>query len=523
MKNKKLLPLLLLGGILSTWGAHAKKTESPIRTISVDYQQVKGPLNDFFRQCVGAGRAGEGLRADWQQQLLEIKKDCNFQRIRFHALFHDEMGVYREEADGPHYNWQYIDMLYDYLIKIGVKPFVELAFMPEQMSSSNKTIFWWKGNVTPPKDYNKWEQLVKNFALHLKERYGEQEVATWYFEVWNEPNLDGFFKGTQQDYFKLYQHSASGIKAASPRFRIGGPATAGCAWIPELMNFCKTNKVPLDFITTHHYGVDGYLDEHGVFQLVMPNNADGYPNAVSQTVSQTKNSSYPNIEIHFTEWSSSYSPRDPIHDTYQNATIVLNALRKVNPAPESMSYWTFTDIFEEPGTVNTPFHGGFGLMNIQGIKKPTYFAYKFLNELGHNELKNSDKDSWICSNDSGEVEALFWNLTMLDQQKTPNQIFYKRNLPPVKSYRTRLYIANLPSGEYMKEVYRIGYRQNDAYTAYLDMKAPDQLTLSQVKSLKEISNGAPVSKEIVLIENGIYDETFIVRENDVFFVKMKKI
>ena len=150
-----------------------------------------------------------------------------------------------------------------------------------------------------------------------------------------------------------------------------------------------------------------------------------------------------------------------MHDTYQNATIILNALRKVNPAPESMSYWTFTDIFEEPGTVNTPFHGGFGLMNMQGVKKPTYFAYRFLNELGKKELKTNDTDSWVCTNGQGDVQALFWNLTILPQDGVPNQSFYKRDLPPANTHPTRLSLNNLPKGKYMKEVYRVDYKLND--------------------------------------------------------------
>lgn len=522
--RRQIVLLLLILCLVPVCGAQMKKAH-PVRTISVDYQQVKGPLNDFFRQCVGAGRANEGLRADWQQQLSETKRDCGFKRIRFHGIFHDDMGVYQEDENGtPHYNWQYTDALYDYLVKIDVKPFVELSFMPEQLKTGDKTVFWWHSNVTPPKDYDKWGKLIENFARHLKERYGEDEVASWYFEVWNEPNHPAFFSGKMDDYFKMYKYASMGLRAASPRFKVGGPATAGCGWIPELTNFCKENNLPLDFISTHQYGVKGFLDETGKKQLVMPLNADGLPNSIGSVVKKSNSSiSGPQREVHFTEWSSSYSSRDRVHDTYQNAAIILNALRKVDPAPTSMSYWTFSDIFEELGVASTPFHGGFGLMNMQGIKKPTYFAYKFLNELGSNELKNSDRDSWICSNKDGDIEALFWNLTMLDQKKVPNQIFYKQELPPTQSFQTQLHIINLPTGTYVKELYRIGYKQNDAYTAYLNMGSPEQLTLTQVKTLKELSNGAPVSKETISIANGIYDETFVVRENDVYFVKLKKI
>jgi len=145
----------------------------------------------MFKECIGAGRANEGLRADWQQQLAVVKKECDFKYIRMHGLLTDDMGVYREDRKGnPEYNFQYIDALYDYLLSIGIRPFVELGFMPSALASGKQSIFWWRGNVTPPKDYNKWGELIRNLTLHFTERYGADEVKTWYFEVWNEPNLE---------------------------------------------------------------------------------------------------------------------------------------------------------------------------------------------------------------------------------------------------------------------------------------------------------------------------------------------
>ena len=235
-----------------------KRSLAP-RIISIDLQQTNGPLNTMFKRCVGAGRANEGLRADWQRQLAYARKECGFEYIRMHGLFSDDMGVYREEQGKSQYNWQYIDELYDFLHSIGMKPFVELGFMPSALASGNKTIFWWKGNVTPPKDMNKWADFIQAFVTHCKERYGDAEVKTWYFEVWNEPNLSGFFAGTQQQYFDLYAATARAIKSVNPDYRVGGPGTAGCGWITEFIQFCDKNKVPVDFVSTHTYGVGSRL------------------------------------------------------------------------------------------------------------------------------------------------------------------------------------------------------------------------------------------------------------------------
>lgn len=256
----------------------------------------KGRFNTMFKECVGAGRANEGLRADWQQQLAILKKDCGFKYIRMHGLFTDDMGVYREDRQGnPEYNYQYTDVLFDYLLSIGIKPFVELGFMPWALSSGGQTIFWWRGNVTAPKDYNKWEAFIRNFTEHLTQRYGENEVKTWYFEVWNEPNLKGgFWTGTQDDYFKLYQSSPRAIKSVNKDYKVGGPATAGAAWVPETIEFCAKNNVPIDFISTHTYGVNqGFLDEYGTTGTVLSKDEFSVSGDVTNSRKQIKNSALP--------------------------------------------------------------------------------------------------------------------------------------------------------------------------------------------------------------------------------------
>ncbi|HJU52989.1 MAG TPA: hypothetical protein VJ715_00390, partial [Pyrinomonadaceae bacterium] len=166
------------------------QTSAPRRLISADYTRVKGRHDKFFRHVVGAGRAAEGLRADWQRDLAVVRRECGFEYVRFHGLLQDELGVYSEDRRGqPVYNFQYVDALYDAILAHGMKPFVEFGFMPRSLASGKKTVFWWEGNITPPKDYGKWEQLIRALVTHWTARYGAGEVRRWYFEVWNEPNL----------------------------------------------------------------------------------------------------------------------------------------------------------------------------------------------------------------------------------------------------------------------------------------------------------------------------------------------
>jgi xylan 1,4-beta-xylosidase len=495
------------------------------RLISADASRVKGPLNTMFKVCVGAGRANEGLRADWQRQLAYVQKECGFTYLRMHGLLGDDMGVYREDKNGrPEYNWQYIDEVYDFLLRIRMKPFVELGFCPGALASGNKTIFWWKGYVTKPSDPRKWEDLIRALVAHFRERYGDDEVRTWYFEVWNEPNLDGFFAGTQQDYFNLYAITARAIKSVSPAYRVGGPATAGCAWVPEFIHYCDSNQVPVDFVSTHDYSVEsGHLDETGNAGTVFSHNPRGIYGNVLRIHEQIAASPRPNLEFHLTEWSASYTPADPIHDSYHSAAFILDKLKNCGTAANSMSYWVFTDIFEEAGPRFTPFHGGFGLLNYQDIRKPAFFAYQFLNRLGSTELQCADPASYVCTDPGGNLQALLWDFTITNPRSENNQVFYPRDLPATPKGKAKIQLTHVPPGRYTLTLYQVGYRVNDAYAVYKDLGSPAQLTRAQVEQINAASAGRPLEQTTITISSeGTFDRELPLRENDVFLLTLNK-
>jgi xylan 1,4-beta-xylosidase len=493
----------------------AKPAASP-RVIAVDVGRVKGPHAKSFRVCVGAGRANEGLRADWQQQLGEVHRECGFRYVRFHGLLHDDMGVYQESRDGqPVYNWQYVDKLYDAILAAGVKPFVELGFMPSALASGTKTIFWWKGNVTPPKSYEKWEAFIEALTRHFEDRYGRDEVKTWYFEVWNEPNLDVFWAGTQAEYFKLYAHSVRAIKRVCRDYRVGGPATAGAAWVPEFLRHCAEQNLPADFVSTHSYNVDGSVDEFGEQQLRLVRDKDVVGDDVLRVTGEIKASPRPEVELHFTEWSASYSSRDPVHDHYLSAAFILSRLKRAGEAADSLSYWTFTDVFEEGGPGPTPFHGGFGLLNLQGLRKPAFYAYQFLNRLGDTELVNADGQSWACTSREG-VQILVWDLK-LPAQDASNQVYFKRDLPAARLGDVRLSVGGLAPGDYDWTFHRVGYRSNDVYADYLLLGSPSWLSQAQVAGLAAQNDGSPVLRRRVTLEaGGTLTHDLEMRENDVW-------
>ncbi len=492
------------------------------RSISVDFNKEKGNLATTFKECVGAGRAFEGLGLQWQNQLREVKKDCDFTYLRFHGLLHDEMEIYKEDAQGnPIYNWEKMDQLFDFLLDIKMKPFVELSFMPAALRTNDQTVFHWKGYVSPPNSYPKYEALIEALVRHLEQRYGKEEIKKWYFEVWNEPNHKSFFSSNRDEYFKIYQSAAKAVKAVDVAYKIGGPATAGTGWINEMMDFAKSNNVPLDFISTHAYGVKGDLDETGNKVLIMREDPDAVVKSIKGVRTKIEASAYKGLELHITEWSSSYSPRDEVHDSYQNAAYVLNTLKKTENVATSMSYWTFTDIFEELGQSDKPFHGGFGLMTIDNLKKPTYFVYKYLNLLGKTELENADTSSYVCKNEN-DIQILLWDFSFSKQNGVNNAKFYTKDTPPNSKGKTSIKVKNIKNGKYTLQLYKTGYKQNDVYSEYTSIGKPSKLTAEQIIKLENATQDLPIKNIQVNVKNGEFVYDLAVYENDIYFLKLLK-
>jgi len=246
---------------------------------------------------------------------------------------------------------------------------------------------------------------------------------------------------------------------------------------------------------------------------------------VLQSRKEITASSKPNLELHYTEWSASYTPADPIHDSYHEAAYVLQKIKQVGNAAQSMSYWVFTDIFEESGPRFEPFHGGFGMLTIQGINKPVFYTYQFLNRLGNTELINTDSTSWVCKDLKGNIQVLAWDFTNTHPgDSVNNQVYYIRDLPSKPKGKLSVNISNVPEGKYSVEVYKVGYQSNDAYSTYLSLGKPAQLTKIQVEQINKQNNGAPISKEIITVKTGTpFLKELDLRENDVFFLNLIKL
>ncbi|HLY51986.1 MAG TPA: hypothetical protein VKQ31_03150, partial [Steroidobacteraceae bacterium] len=364
----------------------------------------------YWEQMFGSGRAVLSLRESYRDDLRSVRRITSIGYVRFHGIFLDDMGVYTEGPKGaPVYNFSYVDQVYDGLLANGVRPFVELSFMPRQLAKRNiRQSFWYRPVVSPPKDYARWDALIDAFARHLLERYGIEELSQWYFEVWNEPNLD-FWGGQprQSTYWELYDHTVRALKAVSPRLRVGGPATAQAAWVAAFIRHCKEHEVPVDFVSTHVYGDDTAKDVFGTREQIA--RKDMVCRAVRKVHEEIQASPAPALPLIWSEFNASWGNHPAVTDAPYMGPWLAETVSQCDGLAQEMSYWTFSDVFEEQGVVRTPFYGGFGLLAVGGIPKPAFNAFALLHQLGDQRIVSDAGEALLTRRPDGALVIAVWN------------------------------------------------------------------------------------------------------------------
>jgi xylan 1,4-beta-xylosidase len=453
--------------------------------IIIDANAPAHPFPHFWEQMFGSGRAILSLRDSYRSDLRAVKQITNFKYLRFHAIFHDEVGVYDEDSQGhPIYNFSYVDQIYDGLLANGVRPFVEISFMPNKLAARPILhSFWYKPNISPPKDWSHWDGLIAAFTQHLIDRYGIDEVAQWYFEVWNEPNLD-FWAGEpkQATYWDLYDHTALAIKSTSPRLRVGGPATAQAAWVDAFIRHCAEKKIPVDFASTHVYANDTSQDVFGSpgdiprDQMVC--------RAVRKVHDQIANSSMTTLPLIWSEFNASYKNEPEVTDSIYMGPWLGDMIRQCDGLVDIMSYWTFSDVFEEQGVVKTPFYGGYGLIAEDGIPKPAFNAFRLLHQLGDQRIQLDSDMALLTRRQDGTLVLALWNYAAPEQTGSPTTVTLQLKGTNVKQ----------------ASIAHVDRDHGDFHSAYEKIGAPRYPTQAQIQELRKAAElPAP---EVRPIENG---------------------
>ena len=470
----------------------------------------KVTFNNNVDYCVGTGRLGLALTQEYLSELEYVQKMIGFSYIRGHGLFSDDVSIYHEyEEDGEtkvEYNYTYIDRIFDSYLRLGIRPYLELGFMPGQLASGTQTIFYWKGNTTPPKDYKRWTDMVISLLCHLKERYGE-ETVTWPIEVWNEPNLPGFwYKADMDEYFKLFKETFLAIKELDSRYKVGGPAICGvrdAEWIEAFLKFCQKEGIKPDRITRHHYCVEfperiGHYDYSKLEDQEMR-----FANLQSTRDIVDSFEEFKDTPIHLTEFSTSYTPKGVIHDTNINAAYLARQLSRLGDVNEAYSYWTFGDVFEEQGVPDSLFHGGFGMVAAGNIPKPTFWTFYFYKQLKlfSTDCVYRDDNAVIVKGESGYA-GILWNIDEEDQDRELS--------------------FELPSGEEFTLVTKtVDEECCNPLKLWHDIGEPAYPSQDQVELIRSAANPL-LGSTVIKPENGKASASVKVRKNGVVYFTLTK-
>lgn len=475
--------IILMFVLASAVPVTRSQTQNSPEMVNVDLAAGPHPFSHFWERMFGSGRAVLSLRDSYRQDLRDVKQITGLEYIRFHAILDDEVGVYDENSQGaPLYNFSYVDQIYDGLVQSGVHPFVELSFMPQKLAGAQVLqSFWYHPIISPPKDWSKWGDLISRFAQHLVDRYGIDEASQWYFEVWNEPNLD-FWAGDpkEETYYRLYDTAAKAIKAVNPRLRVGGPATAQAAWVDRFIQHVTDNKIPADFVSTHVYGNDSAPNVLGINEQVPRNQM--VCRAARKVHDQVAASPQPNLPIIWSEYNASYKNEPDVTDSLYMGPWLADTIRQCDGLSSMMSYWTFSDVFEEQGVVNEPFYGGFGLIAERGLPKPAYNAFKLLHYLGSERIPVDSDSAIVTRRIDGSLAIALWNL-----------------FPPEEHGRAKQVSVSIKglTGSHHAVISRVDQTHGSLLNAYEAMSRPKSPTLAEIERLREAAQlGSPETEEI---------------------------
>lgn len=479
--------------LLALFVVVAPARQSSEETITIDAGAPARPFPHMWEEMFGSGRAVLSLRQSYRRDLETVKSVTGFRYVRFHAILDDEIGVYDEDASGkPAYNFSYVDQIYDSLVEEGVKPFVELSFMPRKLAVNlTPHPFWYKPLPSPPKDPMKWNALIRAFTQHLLDRYGKEEVEQWYFEVWNEPNID-FWDGVpkQPTYFALYDETVKAIKSVDAKLRVGGPATAQAAWVDAFLAHCASNSIPVDFVSSHIYGNEKPEDVFGHYVAI--SRRDMVARAAKKVYDQVKASAAPNTPIIWSEYNATYMTQQEVTDSAFMGPWLANNIRECDGLAEMMSYWTFSDVFEEQGVVKTPFYGGYGLIAERGIPKAAFNAFELLHRLGDKRLPVESQNALATVRKDGSVAVALWNYAEPGENVAAKT--FRLNLRGTRAKAYRMQFVDPEHGSSLR--------------AWKAMESPAWPSAEQIRSLIRASKlpepfERPISEPITIAPRGL--------------------
>ncbi len=425
--------------------------------VTVDASRSTGRLDRPWRPMIGSEHlslmlstddvGGRPIGEELTEALRRMHDDIGVETVRAHAILGDDLGVYREVDGAPVHDFSGIDRVYDALLATGLRPVVELSYMPHDLASDpSTTVFAYEAIISPPRDWDRWSDLITALTAHLVDRYGLEEVRDrWSFEVWNEANLDVFWSGTEQEYLRLYDVTVAAVRAVDEALVVGGPSSAAAQWVDSLLEQAASSGAPVDFVSTHTYGsppldLRPILDRH--------DRGDA--------------------RIWWTEWGPGSQHFHHVGDSVFAATFLIDGMVSAMGRIDALSHWVASDHFEELGRPERLGHGGFGLLTVGNLRKPRWWALALLERLGDQRLEvTADGDgggslvSAVAARaEDSSVGVLVWN-SSLDQSRIPSDDLLARAVT--------VRICGLEPGAHTLGHWRVDEQHSNVYAVWHDM------------------------------------------------------
>ncbi len=511
--------------------------------IAIDRNLPTVPTDFSWQLGLGNDHAYQLHRTDVCEHIKLAHEELGIKYIRCHGILDDDMLTYQRMGDCRMFasvpfknkieeiNFRQVGHVYDNLLKCGVKPFVELSFMPSALAKGKKLGLRYAPNITMPKSLKAWGDYIQKFIRFLLDRYGSDEVESWYFEVWNEPDLSCFFAGSQKDYFRLYEATARAIKEVSPKLRVGGPSTSACLWLEEFLDFCEENDVPCDFVSTHHYPGDAFgnfislrnvkqmfgaavdavknhrsLSEAMTNMFFLPEDFIRWDKGTLAKMDDEAKKKAGEKPLFITEWNSMAVFGSPVHDEKYSAAFAVKSCMDLNNTLAGYMFWCCSDVFEEQFMLPRPFVGSYGLVSNDGIPKPNFWAFKLLSQLYPRRLKlpmrTNDPVEYAAFVDGGKTQVLIF---------AQDQDYYKN-----EAHDITVEVNCAASGV---TVQRIDDTHCNPKAEWIKLGSPDNLKPEQVKKIKATTRLKPETLPFTA-GNGTTKLSVQLRTNDVLLLTL---
>ena len=485
---------------------------------SISAGESRGILRHSWRELTGVSSASALLLNDVQALLRRVQKDIGFRSIKFNGILSEDMHVYAENSDGEAvYSFAFVDKVFDFLLELGLRPFVQLGFMPEALARTHKRLFGYL--VSEPVSLEKWSALVSALIRHLQERYGREALRNWRFSVWHQPDTTEAMYGFSTDaaFYAFYRETYLAVKRCDSSLSFGAPSTYYLLqeghenWYLSFWRWCRENNCLPDFFNFHYY--DLILDSNDSGQeafgftrsMTLRDSPDGFDRFVTQVLSERKGLSAEDRPIYLSEWNNTPSQQDLLNDTCFKSCYIIKEILENYDQLDSFGYWSLTDWMGEAPQPKELFFGGLGLFTANGIPKASYYAFTLLRQLGDTLLGRGD--GWFITQQGDSYQILLYNYRHFSHLYALGErfdmTFTDRYTPfsPEQMLDVHLSVRDVENGAYMVTETILNRSSGSAFDQWVAMGAVELKQKAELDTLAARSTPA-INKYVVTSDNG---------------------